>query len=75
MSKFFRHPLILIGIGAAAGFYAYKYRKEIIGYASSVSGVGKDFVLQQKENLEDLVAEGQEAEEEAADAAKGKSPG
>ena len=75
MSNFFRHPLVLIGIGAAAGFYAHKYRKEIIGYTSSVTGMSKDFVLQQKENLEDLVAEGQEAEEAVDSATKAKSPG
>jgi len=75
MSKFFRHPLVLIGIGAAAGFYAHKYRKEIISYAGNISGMGKDFVLQQKENLEDLVAEGQEAEEAEGETAEGKNPG
>ena len=64
MKSLTRHPLILLAIGVTAGYYAHKYRKEIIGYATKVSGMGKDFVLQQKENLEDLAAEAQEAEEE-----------
>jgi len=76
MSNLFRHPLVLLGIGAAVGFYAHKYRKEIVAYAGKYGDMGKDFVLQQKENLEDLAAEAREAEEEqpaTAPAAKGKT--
>ena len=66
MSNFFKRPLVLLGIGAIAGFYAYKYRKEIIATATRYTEIGKDFALQQKENLEDLVAEAQENAEEDA---------
>jgi hypothetical protein len=38
----------------------YKYRKEIVSSTTKVVDAGKDFVLQQKENLEDLVAETKE---------------
>lgn len=75
MSNFFRHPVVLLGIGAVAGFYVHKYRKEIIAAAGKYTDLGKDYVLQQKENLEDLVAEAQEAEEEAGEVAEEKGSG
>jgi len=60
MSKITKHPLLLIGIGMVAGYYVHKYRKDIISSVTSVGDKGKDFVLQQKENLEDIVAESKE---------------
>lgn len=59
-----RNPLTLLALGVAggvvAGFVAFKYQKEIIDGLSKVSGMGKDFALQQKENLNDLMAEAEE---------------
>jgi len=59
-----RNPLTLLAAGlaagVAAGFLAHKYQKEIIEGLSKVSGMGKDFALQQKENLNDLMAEAEE---------------
>ena len=59
-----RNPLTLLALGVAggvvAGFVAFKYQKEIIEGLSKVSGMGKDFALQQKENLNDLMAEAEE---------------
>ncbi len=63
MSKITKHPLLLVGIGAIAGYYAHKYRREIIASVSGVADKGKDFVLQQKENLEDIVAETKETDD------------
>ena len=63
MSKITKHPLLLVGIGMVAGYYAHKYRKEIISSVTSAGDKGKDFVLQQKENLEDIVAESKESPE------------
>jgi len=63
MSKITNHPLLLVGIGMVAGYYVHKYRKDIISSVSSVGDKGKDFVLQQKENLEDIVAESKESTE------------
>ncbi len=63
MQKISKHPLLLIGIGAVAGYFVHKYRKEIIASVSSATDRSKDFVLQQKENLEDIVAETKESEE------------
>lgn len=57
MSKLTKHPVLVFGMGVVAGYFVYKYRKDIIANASKSIDVGKDFILQQKENLEDLVAE------------------
>jgi hypothetical protein len=60
MSKAVKHPVLVFGLGVVAGILVYKYRKEIISGDIKVGESGKDFVLQQKENLEDLVAETKE---------------
>jgi len=57
MSKASKHPILVFGLGVVAGFFVYKYRKDIIAGATKTIDAGKDFVLHQKENLEDLVAE------------------
>ena len=61
MNEVAKHPVLVFGLGVMTGFFVYKYRKEIIASTTKVVDAGKDFVLQQKENLEDLVAETQEA--------------
>ncbi len=53
------HPLVLFGLGVAVGYSIHKYRKEIIESANRAAEKSKDFVLQQRENLEDIVAESQ----------------
>ncbi|MDP3007978.1 MAG: hypothetical protein Q8N30_02775 [Methylococcales bacterium] len=60
MSNVAKHPVLVFGLGVAAGYLVYKYRKEIISSTTKVVDAGKDFVLQQKENLEDIVAETKE---------------
>ncbi|MCK7500028.1 MAG: hypothetical protein MZW92_64055 [Comamonadaceae bacterium] len=50
----------------AAGYFLHKYEKEIVLAVSKASGMGKDFILQQKENLEDIIEEAKEAEEKQA---------
>ena len=70
-----RNPVTLlaagIAAGVAAGYLLHKYEKEIVLALSRAAGMGKDFVLHQKENLEDLVAETHETE---ATAAAGDAP-
>ena len=63
MSKLSKHPWLLVGLGFTLGFFAHKYRKEIIASVTNLTDKGKDFVLQQRENLEDLVAEAKEVKE------------
>lgn len=60
MSKIVKSPVLVFGLGIVAGYFVYKYRKEIIAGTNKAVDAGKDFVLQQKENLEDLVAEAKE---------------
>ncbi len=60
MSKLAKHPVLVFGLGIAAGYVVYKYRKEIVSSVGKATDAGKDFVLQQKENLEDIVAETKE---------------
>lgn len=59
-----RNPLTLLAVGAAggiaAGFLLFKYQKEIVDGLSKATGMGKDFALHQKENLNDLMAEAQD---------------
>lgn len=57
-----RNPLVLLAGGIAAGYLLHKYEKEIVLALTKASGMGKDFVLQQKETLNDLVAEARETE-------------
>jgi hypothetical protein len=63
MSLFARHPVITFSLGVAAGFLIHKYRKEIIDAANNAAEKGRDFVLEQKENLADVIAETQESDD------------
>lgn len=65
MSTLTKHPLILFGAGVAVGYLVHKYRKEIIEAANRAGEKSKDFVLQQRENLEDLIAGQKEAADDA----------
>ena len=65
MSILSKHPVLVFGLGLAAGYYIHKYRKEIVSNATRLGEQGKDFVLHQKENLEDLVAECKECADDA----------
>ncbi len=62
----FASPLVLLvaGVagGVAAGYLLHQYRKEIVLAVSKATGMGKDFALQQKENLADLMEEAKEKE-------------
>ena len=60
MSKLVKHPVLVFGLGLVAGYVVYKYRKEIVSSVGKATDASKDFVLQQKENLEDIVAETKE---------------
>jgi hypothetical protein len=61
-----KNPLLLLAGGIAAGYLLHKYEKEIVAVVSKATGMGKDFALHQKENLEDLVAEANDKEAKTA---------
>lgn len=65
-----RNPLLLLagGIagGIAVGYLLHKHEKEVVLAISKAIGMGKDFVMQQRENLDDLVAEAKDTEAQAA---------
>ncbi|MCK5831025.1 MAG: hypothetical protein KAH20_12070 [Methylococcales bacterium] len=60
MAKLTKHPVLIFGLGVVAGYAVYKYRKDIISSVEKATDASKDFVLQQKENLEDIVSETKE---------------
>lgn len=59
MGGLLRNPLVFVAAGLAAGYLLHKYEKEIVETVSKATGMGKDFMLHQKENLDDLIAESQ----------------
>ena len=64
------NPLTLLAVGVTggvvAGYLLHRYRKEIALAVSKACGIGKDFALQQKESLADLIEEAKESEARAA---------
>lgn len=60
LGRVLTHPLVMFALGASAGYFAYKYRKEIVDAAMRASEMGKDYVMNTRETLEDLVEEAKE---------------
>lgn len=73
-----RSPLLLLAagaaVGAAAGYLGYRYRKEIVQAVVRLTDMSKDFAAQQKESLDDLIAEAKEGNEAEAKAAAAAEP-
>jgi hypothetical protein len=63
LGRLFTHPLVMFALGAAAGYCAYKYRKEIVDAAMRASEMGKDYMMNTRETLEDLMEEAKERAE------------
>lgn len=64
MTTLAKNPLVMFGMGVVAGYLTHKYRKEIILITSKTAEQSKDFVLKQKEHLQDLIAESQQDAED-----------
>lgn len=64
------NPLVFVAAGLVAGFYLHKHQAEIALALSKAGGLGKGFLLQQKERLADLVEEAKEKEGQQASTAK-----
>jgi hypothetical protein len=52
-----RQPVVLLGLGMILGYMTHKYRKEIIAISSHTAEQGKNFIVQQKINLGEMLAE------------------
>jgi len=70
LRSIFGNPIVAFGTGVAVGFLGYKYRKEIVATVAKTTDMGKDFVLNQRESLADIIEEAKEAEENANGAEK-----
>lgn len=70
LGRMLTNPLVLLAAGAAIGYYGYKYRKEIVAALAKGTDMGKDLVLNARENLADLVEEAREAEDGAGKASE-----
>jgi hypothetical protein len=64
-----RHPFVMFGLGIGAGYFAHKHRRKIISIANQTAKQSKDFILHQKKNLKDILADTQEDREDT-DASK-----
>ena len=58
-----RNPLVMFGLGAIAGYFAHKYRKEIVSVSRKAIEESRCFALRQKEHVLDLVEESREMTE------------
>lgn len=58
-----RSPLFMFGVGMIAGYYTHKYRKEIISVSRYSAEQSRDFLVRQKENLKEILAEKSEKTE------------
>ncbi len=58
-----RHPIVVLGLGIVAGYLTHKYRKELLTITSKTAEQSKDFILQQKQNIKDLIVDVKESEE------------
>lgn len=52
-----KQPVILFGLGILAGYFTHKYRKEIITITSHTAEQSKDFIVQQKNHISNMLAE------------------
>lgn len=57
LGRLFSNPVVVFAAGVAVGYYGFKYRKEIAAAVAKGSDMGRDMVLNAKENLADLVEE------------------
>lgn len=61
MKYLFKHPLVVFGLGIAAGYFVHKYRREILASATEFSEKGREFVLGSQEH--DVAGTCEECEE------------
>jgi len=52
-----RKPVIMFGLGIVAGYFVHKYRREIVSASRTTLEESRDFVLRQKDHLQNLTEE------------------
>ena len=52
-----RQPIAMLGLGILTGYFVRQYRNEITYIADHTAEHGKQFVLRQKESLNELISE------------------
>jgi hypothetical protein len=52
-----KNPLVVLSAGVMAGYFAHKYRKEIIVSSNKVAEQGKEFISRQKKSFSELLSE------------------
>ena len=56
-----KNPLVVLGAGIATGYFAHKYRKEIILSSHKVTEQTKDFVVRQKNSFVEMLSENEKS--------------
>lgn len=67
IGKLVRNPLVMFGCGVATGYFVHKYRKEIVAVSSQAAEQGKDFLLRQKQGIQNLLKTSEENPEKPRD--------
>lgn len=62
-----KRPIVLFGLGIALGYFTHKYRKEIISMTTHTAEQGKDFILQQKQHISNMLADVQHTDEQKSE--------
>lgn len=52
-----KNPLVMFGAGVVTGYFAHKYRKEIIVSSKKITEQSKDFVARKKQKFVEIVSE------------------
>lgn len=63
VGRFISHPLVLLSLGAAAGYLAYTYRDKVVVGATKATHAGRGFVRRRKESVADIIEEAEGAGE------------
>lgn len=52
-----KKPVIMFGLGVVAGYFIHKYRKSIVSASRTTLEESREFLLRQKEHLQDRLAD------------------
>lgn len=52
-----KQPLVLFSLGIMSGYLTHKYRKEILAISSHTAKQSKEFIVQQKQHIDEMLDE------------------